>query len=40
LPGNLRLGYEYRYENKDILFNRLLKAGVRMAGVLNEIYGE
>jgi hypothetical protein len=40
LPGNRRLGYEYRYENKDILFDRLLKAGIRMAGVLNEIYGE
>jgi hypothetical protein len=40
LPGNRRIGYEYRYENKDILFDRLLKAGIRMAGVLNEIYGE
>jgi len=40
VPGNMRLSYEYRYENKDLLFERLLKAGVRMAGVLNEIYGE
>jgi len=39
LTGNMRLGYEYRYENRDLLFERLLKAGVRMAGVLNEIYG-
>ena len=40
LPDDLRLGYEYRYENRDLLFERLLKAGVRMAGVLNEIYGD
>lgn len=40
MPGNLRLSYEYRYNNLDILFERLLQAGVRLAGVLNEIYGE
>lgn len=40
LPDDLRLGYEYRYENRSLLFERLLKAGVRMAGVLNDIYGD
>lgn len=40
LPSSMRLGYEYRYINKDIIYRRLLQAGVRMAGVLNEIYGE
>lgn len=40
LPSNMRIGYEYRYFKKDIVFKRLLQAGVRMAGVLNEIYGE
>jgi hypothetical protein len=39
LPDNMRVGYEYRYHNKEIIFRRLLQAGVRMAGVLNEIYG-
>ena len=40
LPENNRIGYEYRYFNKDIVFKRLLQAGIRMAGVLNEIYGQ
>lgn len=40
LPDNMRLSYPYRYENSDIVFRRLLQAGIRMAGVLNEIYGE
>lgn len=40
LPGNMRIGYEYRYFNKDIVFERLLQAGIRMAGVLNSIYDE
>lgn len=40
LPDNMRIGYEYRYFKKDIVFKRLLQAGVRMAGVLNEIYGK
>lgn len=40
LPDNMRIGYEYRYKNKKIVFHRLLQAGIRMAGVLNEIYGE
>lgn len=40
LPDNMRLSYPYRYKNNDIVFKRLLQAGIRMAGVLNEIYGE
>lgn len=40
LPENNRIGYEYRYFNKDIVFIRLLQAGIRIAGVLNEIYGQ
>jgi len=40
LPDNMRLSYEYRYYNKEIVYSRLLQAGIRMAGVLNEIYGE
>lgn len=40
LPDNMRIGYEYRYFKKNIIYKRLLQAGVRMAGILNEIYGE
>lgn len=40
LPDNMRIGYEYRYFKKNIVFRRLVQAGVRMAGVLNEIYGD
>lgn len=40
LPSNMRLGYDYKYFKKHIVYKRLLQAGVRMAGVLNEIYGE
>jgi len=40
LPASMRLGYEYRFFNKDIVYKRLLQAGVRMAGVLNDIYGQ
>ena len=38
LPVDNRLGYEYRYKNFDLVRLRLLQAGIRMAGVLNEIY--
>lgn len=40
LPDNMRLSYEYRYYKKGIIYKRLLQAGIRIAGVLNEIYGE
>jgi hypothetical protein len=36
--GNL--GYEYEYNNMPAVKERLLQAGVRLAGLLNEIYGK
>lgn len=39
LPENMRIGYEYRYQNKELIYERLLLAGIRIAGVLNDIYG-
>lgn len=38
LPDDNRLGYEYRYANFDLVKERLVKSGVRLAGVLNDIY--
>jgi hypothetical protein len=40
LPENGRLSYEYMFKNFDAVQLRLLQAGVRMAGVINDIYGE
>lgn len=37
--GNKRLGYEYTYKYFYIVRERLLQAGIRLAGLLNEIYG-
>jgi hypothetical protein len=37
--GQGKLGYLYSYNNFHIVRLRLLQAGVRLAGVLNEIYG-
>jgi hypothetical protein len=37
--GNGRLGYQYSYKYFSIVRERLLQAGIRLAGVLNEIYG-
>lgn len=39
LPDNKNINYEYMYHNWDIVEKRLLQAGIRLAGVLNEIYG-
>jgi len=39
LPDNKAIGYRYRYENYPIVEKRLLQAGIRLAGVLNDIYG-
>ena len=33
------LSYEYMYKNWGLVQNQLLKAGVRLAGILNAIYG-
>jgi hypothetical protein len=38
--GNGRLGYEYTYKNWHIVRLRLLQAGIRLAGILNELYGK
>jgi hypothetical protein len=37
--GNGKLGYEYQYKYFGIVRDRLAQAGVRLAGILNEIYG-
>ncbi|MEX0846036.1 MAG: S1/P1 nuclease [Balneolaceae bacterium] len=39
IPENKRLSYEYSYKNWDKVEQRLLQAGVRLAGLINEIYG-
>lgn len=39
LPEDNNLKYEYRYKNWSTVEKRLLQAGVRLAAVLNEIYG-
>lgn len=39
LPSDLYLGYEYSYKNWDTVKEQLLKAGLRLAAVLNDIYG-
>lgn len=36
---NARLGYEYNFKYLDTLNNQLLKGGVRLAGLLNQIFG-
>jgi hypothetical protein len=38
--GNGRLGYRYSYLHFHIVRYRLLQAGVRLAGILNDIYGK
>lgn len=40
LPADRQIGYRYQYENRDLLDRQLLKGGVRLAGVLNEIYSD
>ncbi|WP_051052971.1 S1/P1 nuclease [Fulvivirga imtechensis] len=39
LPEDMNLNYEYRYKNWATVQLRLAQAGVRLAGILNEIYG-
>lgn len=38
--GSGNLGYEYNYKYFSIVRHRLLQAGIRLAGVLNQIYGK
>lgn len=40
LPDDMQLGYRYQYENFDTVEKQLLKGGIRLAGVLNDIYGK
>jgi len=39
LPEDRELAYDYVYKNYDTVEKRLLQAGIRLAGVLNDIYG-
>lgn len=39
LPKDYDINYKYMYQNWNTVEKRLLKAGIRLAGVLNEIYG-
>lgn len=39
LPKNKRLFYEYGYKTFPVMEERLLAGGLRLAGILNEIYG-
>lgn len=39
LPSNKKLSYEYQYKNWDTVKDQLYKAGIRLANVLNDIYG-
>lgn len=38
--GKGNLGYDYSYKNMPLVRDRLLAAGIRLAGVLNDIYGK
>lgn len=37
--GNRHLGYAYAYVNLPTVRQRLLQSGIRLAGILNELYG-
>jgi len=39
IPEDKELSYEYAYKNWSTVEVRLLKAGIRLAGLINEIYG-
>lgn len=39
IPDNKRLSYDYNYRYFHVVENRLLAAGIRLAGILNDIYG-
>ena len=36
--GNGNLGYQFSYKHLGLAKERVLKAGIRLAGILNEIY--
>ncbi|MEO9482868.1 MAG: S1/P1 nuclease [Ekhidna sp.] len=39
MPADKKLSYRYNYDNMELLNQRLLQAGIRLANALNEIYG-
>jgi hypothetical protein len=39
IPENSEINYKYRYQHWETMKNQLMKGGVRLAGLLNEIYG-
>ena len=39
MPENHKLGWDYIYRNWNVVELRILQAGIRLAGVLNGIYG-
>lgn len=39
IPEDKELSYEYAYKNWSTVEVRLLKAGIRLAGIINDIYG-
>ncbi len=39
IPADHKLGWEYEYKNWPVVELRILQAGIRLAGVLNKIYG-
>ncbi len=39
LPENGEINYRYNYDNIELVNKRLLQAGIRLAGILNKIYG-
>jgi hypothetical protein len=39
LPEDGKINYQYRYKHWDTMKSQLMKGGVRLAGLLNEIYG-
>jgi hypothetical protein len=36
---NQKLSYRYNFDNVEILNNQLLKGGIRLAGILNQVFG-
>jgi len=39
LPESKKINYRYNYDNISTVNSRLLKAGIRLAGILEDIYG-
>jgi hypothetical protein len=39
IPDDKRLSYEYNYQYFPLVEDRLFAAGIRLAGILNDIFG-